>query len=152
MFYKIGFLRNRRNHIKTPEIYNSNEKRLQCRCFPMIFAKHSRAPCYRKPSDDCFWIFSFNCFLTPTELIETRFFLFLNVFIVALERDKYHHELCSWKTLLCETNDPLVAAWEHTFLWDTTYRIYSTERLFEGGALSRGYSLNISKRHQNLSL
>ena len=137
MFYKIGILRNRRNRIKTPEIYNSNEKRLQCRCFPMIFAKHSRTPCYRRPSDDYFWVFSFNCFLAPIELIETRFFLFLNVFIVAFERDNYH-EFCIWIS--------------HTFLWDTTYRIYSTERLFEGGALSRGYSLNISKRHQNLSL
>ena len=34
---------------------------------------------------------------------------------MALERDEYH-ELWIWKTLLCETNDPVVAAWENAFL------------------------------------
>ena len=31
-----------------------------------------------------------NCFLPPSELIETRFFYFWTCFITAFERDKYH--------------------------------------------------------------
>ena len=50
-------------------------------CFPVNFAKFLGTFFYKKPPDKCFWNFhSLNCFLLPGELIETRFFLFLNMF------------------------------------------------------------------------
>ena len=55
--------------------------------------------------------FSFiNCFLPPSELIETRFFLFLNML--------YHGFRTWWisQTVLCETDDLVVACCETDFL------------------------------------
>ena len=39
------------------------------------------------------------------------FFYFSTCLVMAFERDEYH-ELCIWKTLPWETNDPVVVAWE----------------------------------------
>ena len=43
-------------------------------------------------------------FLLTSKLIETRFFSIFEGY-----HDGYH-ELCNWKTLLCEINDPVVTA------------------------------------------
>ena len=51
---KYGF---RRTGIKTPEICNSDKKRLQCRCFPVNFTKFLRTLFYKTLSDDCFGYF-----------------------------------------------------------------------------------------------
>ena len=67
---------------------------------------------------------SFYCFLPPSQLTETMFSPFLNMFYhdSPFEYDEYH-EFCIWKTSLCEANDLVIAVWEHTFLWDITWNL-----------------------------
>ena len=57
---------------------------------------------------------SLDFFLSPSELVETRFFLFL---------DMFYHGFPTWwisRTSLRETGDLVVAAGKQTFLWDIT--------------------------------
>ena len=79
------------------------------------FCKFLRILFDRTPPDNCFWIFFnlLNCFLSPSELTERKFFLFLNMF--------YHGFQTWWisQTLLPETGNLVVAAGKQTFLWDT---------------------------------
>ena len=70
-FYKIVFLNKFAEFTwKQPGIYRSNEKRLQCLCFPVNLGKFLRTFCYRTTQASASGFFhSPNCFL----LIEIRF-------------------------------------------------------------------------------
>ena len=41
--------------------------------------------------------------LPPSELIETRFFLFLDVLYAKLLESEEYHKFCNWKTIFCKT-------------------------------------------------
>ena len=105
------------------------KKRLHNMCFPVNFAKYLWTYFSRKPPADCFWIFHslfFNWFLPLTDLIETRFSLFLHwinrnqIFSIS------EHVLSQLSKLINIMNfafEKLVAVWDHTFLWDITWNL-----------------------------
>ena len=117
--------------MKATEICNTNKKRLQCRCFPVSFTKLLRVLSDRTRPDDCFWIlfihssvFCHHGMLSPSELIETRFFLFLDILGRLFREIKFleckvhdiHRKRCIQETLLREIDDPVVAAGKQAFL------------------------------------
>ena len=124
MFYKIGVLKNFAEFTwkqlrsvtlikKTPVQVLSCEF---CKIFKNPFWQNTSGWLLldffhlRTPLDDCFWIFFFFSFFSPSELTETRFFLFFNMF--------YHGFRTWWisRTLLRKTVDLVVAAGKQTFL------------------------------------
>ena len=57
---------------------------------------------------------SFRCFLSPSKLIKTSFFYFLNMF---------YQEFRTWGMNIINLNDTVVAAWKHTFIGDITWNL-----------------------------
>ena len=117
LFYKIGVLKNFAEFTwkqlrsvtlikKTPVQVLSCEF---CKVFKNLFWENTSSWLLL---DFFHWL---NCFLPPSELIETRFFLFLNMF--------YHSFRAWWisQTLLCKTDDLVVSAGKWSFLGWLTY-------------------------------
>ena len=92
------------------ETCNSFLKKSPAQVFSCEFSKIFRNPFLTEHLQTTAYGFfcSFYSFLLPVKLIETSFFLFLDIFIPAFERDE---------------NDLVVAAWEHTFLGDITWSL-----------------------------
>ena len=55
------------------------------------------------------FFYSFHCFLLPGKLIETSFFLFLDIFLPAFNRDEYHE----FKRSSCCCIGPHISRWYH---------------------------------------
>ena len=116
LFYKEVFLKFCRIHMKTPETCTSNKKKLHCRCFLMNFAKFLRTLFYRTPLHDCYWIFfhSLSCFFATWLTNRNQVF---SIFEHALSRLLNKMNIMNFAfTLLCETDDPIVAAGKQLLL------------------------------------
>ena len=89
-------------------------KSLQHSCFPVNFAKFLNLFFTEHLRTTAGFFYSFYCFLPPAgELIETSFFLFL---------DMFHHSFRTWLNIM-NLNDLVVAAWEHAVLGDITWNL-----------------------------
>ena len=111
LFYKIGFLKNFAEFI-WKQLRSVTVIKTPVQVFSCGFCEIFKNPFWQNTSR---WLLldffhSLNCFFAAHELTETRFFLFLNMF--------YHNFRTWWisRTLLCETDDPVVAAGKQTFL------------------------------------
>ena len=112
LFYKIDVLKNFADFTWKQPRSVTLIKKTPVQVLSCEFCEIFKNPFWQNTSGRLFLDFfhSLNCFLPPSELIETRFFLFLNMF---------HHGFRTWwisRTLLCETDDLVVAAGKQTFL------------------------------------
>ena len=111
LFYKIGVLKNFAEFTWKQLRFVTLIKKTPVQVLSCEFCKVFKNPFWKNTSS---WLLldffhSLNCFLPPSELIETRFFLFLNMF--------YHSFLTWWisQTLLCKTDNLVVSAGKQTF-------------------------------------
>ena len=112
LFYKIGVLKNFAEFTWKQPRSVTLIKKTPVQVLSCEFCEIFKNPFWQNTSGRLLLDFfhSLNCFLPPSELTETRFFLFLNMF---------YHGFWTWwisQTLLCETNDLVVAAGKQTFL------------------------------------
>ena len=115
LFYKEAFLKFCRIHMKTPEICTSNKKKLHCRCFLMNFAKFLRTLFYRTPPHNCYWIFFITKLFFATQLTNKN--QVFSVFEHVLSRLSNKMNIMNFAfTLLCETDEPVVAAGKQLLL------------------------------------
>ena len=112
MFYKIGVLKNFAEFTWKQLRSVTLIKKTPVQVLSCEFCEIFKNPFWENTSGRLLLDFfhSLNCFLPPSELIETRFFLFLNMF--------YHGFRTWWisRTLLRETDDLVVAAGKHISL------------------------------------
>ena len=81
-----------RIQMKKTEIYNSIKKRLQCRCFPVSFAKFLRTPFLENTSGRLLLDFSIHLtiFCHTVTWQKSGFFYFWTCFIMAFKSDENH--------------------------------------------------------------
>ena len=112
MFYKIGVLKNFTEFTWKQLRSVTLIKKTPVQVLSCEFCEIFKNPFWQNTSGRLLLDFfhSLNCFLPPSELIETRFFLFLNMF--------YHGFRTWWisRTLLLETDDLVEVAGKQTFL------------------------------------
>ena len=100
----------------------SNKKKIHCWCFPMNFAKFLRTLFYRTPPDICYWIFfhSLSCFFATRLTNRNQDFSILEHVLSGLSNVMNIMNFAF--TLLCKTDDPVVATGKQlllqAFLWD----------------------------------
>ena len=115
LFYKIGFLKNFAEFI-WKQLRSVTVIKTPVQVFSCGFCEIFKNPFWQNTSR---WLLldffhSLNCFLPPSELIETRFFLSLNMF---------YHSFQTWwisQTLFCKTDNLVVAVGKQAFL-ETTW-------------------------------
>ena len=110
LFYKEVFLKFCRIHIKTPETCTSNKKKLHSRRFLTKFAKFLRTLFYRTPLHDCYWIFFIHYAVFFATHLTNKNQVF-SIFEHVLSRLSNVMNIMNFAfTLLCKTDDPVVAA------------------------------------------
>ena len=111
LFYKIGVLKNFAEFTWKQLRSVTLIKKAPVQVLSCEFYKFFKNPFWQNTSRQLLLDFflSLNCFLPPSELIETRLFLFLNTF--------YHGFQTWWisRSLLHETDNLVVAAGKQTF-------------------------------------
>ena len=123
LFCKKVFLKFCRIHMKTPDTCTSNEKKVHCRCFLMNFAKFFKNPFLLNTSTE--WLLDFfhslSCFFVTWLTNRNQVF---SIFEHVLSWLSNTMNIMNFAfTLLCKTEDPVVAAEKQlllqAFLWNT---------------------------------